>query len=99
MAFIKPIINGHGFYFVESQTGFEQRQDLVITYNNFKYIIELKVWRGEKYHQQGIEQLSGYLELENSSKGYFVIYNKNEKKEYKSEKIKSANKDIFAVWV
>ncbi|MFW5972329.1 MAG: AAA family ATPase [Bacillota bacterium] len=99
LAFIKPIINGHGFYFVESQTGFEQRQDLVITYNNYKYIIELKVWRGEKYHQQGIEQLSGYLELENMEKGYLIIYNKNEKKEYKSEKIKSANKDIFAVWV
>lgn len=99
LAFFKPIINGRGFYFVESQTGFEQRQDVVITFNNYKYIIELKVWRGEKYHQEGIKQLTGYLELENADQGYLVIYDKNDNKEYRSEEIKAANKDIFAVWV
>ncbi len=99
LAFFKPIINGRGFYFVESQTGFEQRQDLVISFNNHKYIIELKIWRGEKYHQKGIEQLNGYLELENMNQGYLVIYNKNENKEYRSKDIKVENKDIFAVWV
>jgi len=99
LAFFKPIINGRGFYFVESQTGFEQRQDLVITFNNYKYIIELKLWRGEKYHQQGIKQLSGYLELENSRQGYLVIYDKSKNKEYKCEDIKFKNKDIFAIWV
>ncbi len=99
LAFFKPIINGRGFYFVESQTGFEQRQDLVITFNNHKYIIELKIWRGEKYHQEGIEQLNGYLELENMYYGYLVIYDKNENKEYRSKEIKVDNKDIFAVWV
>lgn len=99
LAFFKPIINGQGFYFVESQTGFEQRQDVVITFNNHKYIIELKVWRGEKYHQEGIKQLTGYLELENADRGYLVIYDKNDNKEYRSKEIKAANKDIFAVWV
>ncbi len=99
LAFFKPIINGRGFYFVESQTGFEQRQDLVITFNNHKYIIELKIWRGEKYHQKGIEQLNGYLELENVEQGYLVIYDKNENKEYRSKEIKVDTKDIFAVWV
>ncbi|AZO93841.1 AAA family ATPase [Halocella sp. SP3-1] len=99
LAFFKPIINGRGFYFVESQTGFEQRQDVVITFNNHKYIIELKVWRGDKYHQKGIKQLNGYLELENADQGYLVIYDKNDNKEYRSEDIRVDNKDIFAVWV
>lgn len=38
LAFIKPIINGIGFDFKEVQISEEKRLDLVITYNNFKYI-------------------------------------------------------------
>ncbi|TYQ16600.1 UNVERIFIED_CONTAM: hypothetical protein Cloal_3165 [Acetivibrio alkalicellulosi] len=99
LAFFKPIINGKGFYFVESHTGFEQRQDVVITYGDKKYIIELKIWRGEEYHKKGIEQLEGYLSLENLHEGYLVIYDKNENKEYKSKLIKNIDKQIFAIWV
>lgn len=99
LAFFKPIINGKGFYFVESQTGFEQRQDVVITYGDKKYIIELKIWRGEQYHKKGINQLYGYMELENVNEGYLVIYNKNEDKEYKSETQNIEDKEIFMVWV
>lgn len=99
LAFFKPVINGQGFYFVESQTGFEQRQDVVITFGNKKYIIELKVWRGKEYHEKGIKQLEEYLKLENAHQGYLVIYDKNENKEYRSETIQLADKEIFAVWV
>ena len=48
LAFIKPIINGVGFDFKEVQVSEEKRLDVVITYNSFKYIIEMKIWRGEK---------------------------------------------------
>jgi hypothetical protein len=98
LAFFKPIINGKGFYFVESQTGFEQRQDIVITYGETKYIIELKIWRGKKYHNDGIVQLKNYLELENVDKGFLIIYDKNKKKVYKNEDIHIDNKKIFAIW-
>lgn len=99
LAFFKPIINGKGFYFVESQTGFEQRQDVVITFGGLKYIIELKIWRGEEYHRKSLLQLYGYLQLENAHEGYLIIYDKNDDKEYKSETIRLQNKEIFAVWV
>jgi len=99
IAFFKPIINGKGFYFVESHTGFEQRQDVVITFGNNKYIIELKIWRGKDYHQKGMKQLEGYLSLENVDKGYLVIYDKNENKEYKNKWAEIGNKQIFAIWV
>jgi hypothetical protein len=99
LAFFKPIINGKGFYFVESQTGFEQRQGVVITFGGSKYIIELKIWRGEEYHQKGIKQLEGYLDSENADEGYLVVYDKNDDKEYKSETIVLGARDIFAVWV
>jgi hypothetical protein len=99
LAFFKPIINGKGFYFVESQTGFEQRQDLVITFGSKKYIIELKIWRGMEYHQKGITQLEGYLSFESADEGYLVVYDKNEDKEYKSDTISLNGREIFAVWV
>lgn len=99
LAFFKPIINGKGFYFVESHTGFEQRQDVVITYGNRKYIIELKIWRGEEYHQKGIRQLDRYLELESADEGYLVVYDKNVHKQYRVELIRAQDREILAVWV
>jgi hypothetical protein len=99
LAFFKPIINGQGFYFIESQTGFEQRQDVVITFKDRKYIIELKVWRGKQHHENGTIQLKRYLDCENTNEGYLVIFDKSAKKEYKSEIIDIDGKKIFAVWV
>jgi hypothetical protein len=99
LAFIKPIINGTGFEFKEVQVSEEKRLDVVITYNNYKYIIELKIWRGAKYHEEGINQLCDYLEIQSLEKGYLVIFNFNKNKEFKEEKITARNKDIFAVYV
>ncbi|WP_411682463.1 AAA family ATPase [Clostridium thailandense] len=99
LAFIKPIINGVGFDFKEVQISEEKRLDIVITYNNFKYIIELKVWRGEKYHRKGVAQLSDYLDIHGMNKGFLLIFNFNENKEYKKEVIIENNKEIFIVHV
>ena len=54
LAFIKPIINGVGFDFKEVQISEEKRLDVVITYLSNKYLVELKIWRGEDYHQKGL---------------------------------------------
>ena len=50
IAFVKPMINGVGFYYIEAQTTFEKRMDMVISYNNKEYVLEFKVWQGEEYH-------------------------------------------------
>ncbi|MCI6188505.1 MAG: AAA-like domain-containing protein, partial [Clostridium sp.] len=63
LAFIRPIINGVGFDFKEVQISEEKRLDIVITYNNHKYIIELKIWHGDNYHQRGLKQLANYLDI------------------------------------
>lgn len=99
LAFIKPIINGVGFDFKEVQVSEEKRLDVVITYNNFKYIIEMKIWRGAKYHEEGINQLCDYLDIHSLNKGYLVIFNFNKNKEFKEEKINAQGKDIFGVYV
>jgi hypothetical protein len=99
LAFIKPIINRIGFEFKEVQISEERRLDLVITYNNFKYIIEMKIWRGPKYHEEGVKQLCDYLDIHDLNKGYLLIFNFNKNKEFKEERINAQGKDIFEVYV
>ena len=99
LAFIKPIINGTGFDFKEVQISEEKRLDIVVTYLKEKYIVELKVWRGEKYHEKGLKQLAKYLENQSLNEGYLLIYNFNKNKEYKREEVVIEGKKIFVVWV
>ncbi|MCP5049156.1 MAG: AAA family ATPase [bacterium] len=101
LAFIKPIINGKGFDFKEVQISEEKRLDVVITYNNIKYIVELKIWRGDVYHQEGIKQLYDYLDRQNLETGYLLIYDlkKEQNKMGHTEPIHVDGKKIIAAWV
>ncbi|MEG2290735.1 MAG: AAA family ATPase [Clostridium sp.] len=74
LAFISPIINGTGFAFKEVQGGDEKRFDIVITYNKKMYILELKRWSGESYHQKGLIQLGEYLDQYGLDRGYLLIF-------------------------
>ena len=74
LAFISPIINGIGFAFKEVQGGEEKRFDIVITYNNKMYVLELKKWYGEEYHKKGLYQLGEYLEQYGLEDGYLLIF-------------------------
>ncbi|MBR1865567.1 MAG: AAA-like domain-containing protein [Lachnospiraceae bacterium] len=81
MLFLKPIINGTGNCYVESETRNHERMDLVIDYRGEQSIIELKVWRGDAYNRRGEEQLSNYLDHFGLKKGYMLSYNFNKNKE------------------
>ncbi|AJA47861.1 hypothetical protein CPAST_c17910 [Clostridium pasteurianum DSM 525 = ATCC 6013] len=74
LAFLSPIINGTGFAFKEVKGGEEKRFDIVITYEKKMYILELKIWRGDKYHEKGLVQLGEYLEQYGLEEGYLLIF-------------------------
>ena len=95
LVFLKPIINGYGFSFKEVQTGGERRLDVVVVFKDEKFVVELKIWRGDEYHQEGIKQLKHYMELESINKGYMLIMNKNKNKEFRH----SVDDGILMVWV
>ncbi len=99
LSYLRPIINGTGFDFKEPNVSDERRMDIVITCRNKRYVIELKIWHGPKYHQKGLEQLSSYLDKYSLKEGYLLIYNFNKNKEYKQEQIVFEDKHIFAVWI
>jgi hypothetical protein len=99
LAFIRPIVNGEGYTFKEAQVSEEKRLDVVVTYQQYRYIIELKKWYGNKYHQKGLLQLSNYLEVHSLTKGFLIIFDNRKKKEWKTEVIHYEGKEIFTVWV
>ena len=99
LCFLKPIINGAGFYYVESETRMDNRMDVIVTYGDEEHIIELKIWHGDNYEQNALQQLSGYLESKRKDIGYLVSFNFNKNKEYKKEWKKCNEKDIYAIVV
>lgn len=74
LTFLKPIINGVGFYYVEPQTRDNRRMDLVVTYGRQEFVVELKIWRGDKYERTGREQLSEYLAIRGMDEGYLLTF-------------------------
>ena len=80
LTFLKPIINGIGFYYVEPETRDNRRMDLVVTYGKQEFIVELKIWRGEKYEQRGRDQLADYLAARGKDEGYLVTFDFSKEK-------------------
>lgn len=74
LLFIRPIINGTGNYYVESRTRNNERMDIVIDYLGERFVVELKIWRGEAYHEKGEQQLANYLDHYHLDKGYMLTY-------------------------
>ena len=81
MLFLKPIINGTGNCYVESETRNRERMDLVVDYRGEQFVVELKIWHGEAYNKRGEEQIAEYLEYYGLKKGYMISFNFNKKKE------------------
>ena len=80
LMYLRPIINGSGNYHIEEQTRNTRRMDVVVDYLGERFVIELKIWRGNAYNKQGEKQLSDYLDSLHLNKGYMLTYNFNRKK-------------------
>ena len=99
LAFMKPILNGHGYDFKEPQISEERRLDVSITFYQHKYVAELKIWRGKAAHEEGLTQLVDYLDRLELTEGYLVIFDHTEVKSWKTEWVDHEGKKIFIVWV
>jgi hypothetical protein len=99
LAFMRPILNGHGYDFKEVQISEERRLDVTITFYQHKYVAELKIWRGEVAHEKGLTQLANYLDRLNLDTGYLVVFDHKEIKTWQSQWIEYQGKKIFIIWV
>ncbi len=74
LCFLKPIINGTGFYYVEPETRDNKRMDIVVTYGGEEFIIELKLWYGTKYERKGEDQVAEYAKIRGLKKSYLITF-------------------------
>lgn len=95
ITYVSGIINGTGTYSVEEQLRDYRRTDLVIHYLGRRYIIELKIWHGDRYNAEGEKQLIGYLDYWNLNTGYMLSFNFNKKKEPGVERIQIGDKVLY----
>ncbi|MBR1709141.1 MAG: AAA family ATPase [Clostridia bacterium] len=95
LLYLKPIINGTGNYYIESQTRDQTRTDVIVDYLGQQYIIELKIWHGERYNAEGERQLREYLDYWNLDTGYMLSFNFNKKKEQGVRRIQIGNKVVY----
>jgi len=98
LSYLKPLINGEGFYHVESEIN-DFRMDIVVDYKCEQFIVELKIWRGERYEEMAYKQLAGYLDTKKADKGYLLTFDfrKESNKNRKAEWIEIGGKKIFDV--
>jgi len=92
LSYLKPLINGQGFYHIESQFTDLRRMDVVVDFGREQFILELKIWRGEKAENKAYEQLVGYMESKRADKGYLLVFDFRSKKN-KERKIEWINVD------
>ncbi|MDR3268490.1 MAG: ATP-binding protein [Tannerella sp.] len=76
MAFLQRVINGGGQIVREMAAG-TGRLDICIVYENRKYPIELKLWRGEKSLQEGLHQTARYMDTYGSAEGWLALFNRS----------------------
>ena len=95
LLYLKPIINGTGNYYIEAQTRDQTRTDVIVDYLGEQYIIELKIWRGERYNEAGEKQISEYLDYWNLDTGYMLSFNFNKKKKIGVRRVEVGEKVLF----
>ncbi len=81
LLYLKPIINGKGNYYIEAQTRDARSTDVIVDYAGEQFIIEMKIWHGNEYHERGEQQLAEYLDYYHQEKRYMLSFNFNKKKE------------------
>ena len=99
LSYLKPLINGQGFYHIESQLTDLRRMDIVVNFAREQFVIELKLWKGEAAHEKAYEQLAGYLDSKGLASGYLLTFDfrKNETKQPRAEWVDFGDKRIFDV--
>jgi hypothetical protein len=76
MAFLQRVVNGDGWIIRDMAAG-SGRLDLCVFYNREKYPIELKIWRGKKSREKGVEQTLRYMDIFGLTEGWLAIFDRN----------------------
>jgi hypothetical protein len=80
-AFLQRVLNGGGHISREMALG-KKRVDICVEWNNQKYPIELKLYKGTKTIKDSTEQILDYMDKVGSKEGWMVIFDRTPKKSW-----------------
>jgi hypothetical protein len=63
-----------------------------VDYHGEQFVIELKIWSGAKYNEDGEKQISEYLDYYLLDKGYMLTFNFNKNKKVGVNEVSYADK-------
>ena len=72
---------------------------MIVDYLGQQYIIELKIWRGPRYNEEGEKQIRDYLDYFGLTTGYMLSFNFNKNKETGVKRIEIGDKTLFEATV
>ena len=104
-AFLQRIINGGGTIHREYALG-RGRVDLLITWPSplgytQRIVIELKLWKGPKALEEGLEQTAGYMDISNATEGHLVIFDRRPGRSWDEKvyhRVETFGKKTMYVW-
>ena len=77
-AFLQRVLNGGGELIREPAAG-TGRADLCVVYKGVKYPIEIKIRRSGKTYNEGLDQITKYMDTFGCSEGWLVIFDQRPK--------------------
>ena len=66
--------------------------DVVIHYNGKRYVLEMKIWHGDRYNEKGEKQILEYLDRFGLTTGYMLSFSFNKNKVPGVTKVKMGDK-------
>ncbi|MDR3183816.1 MAG: ATP-binding protein, partial [Prevotellaceae bacterium] len=75
MAFLQRVVNGGGQIIREMAVG-TGRLDICLVYEQQKYPIELKLWRGEQSLKEGLAQTARYMDVYGCAEGWLLLFDR-----------------------
>jgi len=90
--FLQRVLNGGGHIIRDMAAG-TGRLDLGVVYENHIYPIEIKLWKGEKYYQRGLEQAARYAGIFGCREGWLVVFDQRKSLAWE-EKIYRKEEDV-----
>jgi len=85
LLFLQPIINCTGYSYQEVEISEERRLDVVISFLDERFVVEMKLWNGPQYHEKGKQRLKQYMQAMSIDKGYMLILDKTKTKSFTNE--------------
>ncbi|MBW7877573.1 MAG: ATP-binding protein, partial [Candidatus Cloacimonetes bacterium] len=102
MAWLQRLVNGGGTIHREYALG-RKRLDILVTFAGQRFVTEIKLYKGPKTLDEGLNQIGEYLDQIGLSEGYLMIFADtkatDDDSRYRVETVQHLGKKIWVYWL